>query len=325
MDAEAIEAWHQRIKVDYPLGANSTRYLLRIGQAGLENHIDTFDMSANPPADFEEYLYWRPMSQLIAFSLLRSPCTTYRSAELVAEYPSEYVIVGTQNLPGGGVVMQGGRSVGYSHPRHLVVVRNDEAFTQVSDAPADLAGVWVPTALLGIKPGEKWSMGPLVDSSPVARATAAYVNSFAVDLAARRADIDDDQQLAFAELIRAVLASHRLDSFGPVNSELYMREMTRILIDQNFRDPEFSADTLAQLLFVSRRHLYRYFEGTDESPASMIAQRRLAHAKRLLALNRQMTLREVASATGFASGDTLYKRFRTEFGISPREFRRENP
>lgn len=323
MDDAQIEAWHQRINVDDPLGVNSTRYLLRIGQQGLANHMATFQVEADPPQDFEEFLYWRPLRELIAFSLLRSPCTTDRTGALVKEYPSDFVLVGTQRLPGSGMVTQGGRTVEYAHPRHLVVVRNDEPFTQASNQVADLAGIWVPTEVLGIGPGEKWAMGPLVDSSPLARATAAYVNSFANDLAARRADISLEQEVAFGELIRAVLSTHRPDSFRPIDSDLYMREMTRSMIDQHFRDPAFTADVLAQSLFVSRRHLYRYFAGTDESPAGLIAQRRLLNARKLLAGGRQMSLAEVAAASGFASTDTLSKRFRAAYGRSPSEFRKD--
>ncbi|MFZ2509467.1 MAG: helix-turn-helix transcriptional regulator [Gordonia sp. (in: high G+C Gram-positive bacteria)] len=323
MEDAQIEAWHQRINVDDPLGANSTRYLLRLGQQGLDNHMATFQVSADPPERFAEFLYWRPLRELMAFSLLRSPCTTDRTSALVQQYHSDFVVVGTQQLPGSGAVTQGGRTVAYTHPRHLVVVRNDEPFTQTSHQIADLAGIWVPTELLGIAPGVRWTMGPLVDSSPLARATAAYVNSFANDLAARRADISGDQEVAFANLIRAVLSTHRPDSFRPTDSDLYMREMTRSMIDQNFRDPEFTADSLAQLLFVSRRHLYRYFAGTGVSPARMIVQRRLANAKVLLGRNRQLPLTAVAAASGFASTDTLSKRFRAEFGMAPSEFRKE--
>ncbi|WP_024332884.1 AraC family transcriptional regulator [Gordonia hirsuta] len=322
MDETEIEAWHRRIRVDEPLGENSTRYMLRIGEQGLENHIATFKVEADPANGFEEYLYWRPLTELMTFSLLRTPCATERTAQLVAEYPSRFVLVATQHLPGGGAVVQDGRVLEYAHPRHLVMVHNQEPFTQISETVADLAGIWVPTELLGIPAGEPWSMAPMVDSSPLARATAAYVASFANDIAARRADVDTDTEVAVAGLIRAVLSTHRADTFQPADSELYVREVSRSLIEQNYRDPAFNADTLAQMLYVSRRHMYRYFADTGTTPAKLIAQRRLDQARRLLAGNSGMGLAEVAAASGFASAGTMSKRFRAEYGMSPSDYRR---
>ena len=177
LEPTAIDAWRRRIGAHRPMAEQPTRYLHRRGVQGLGNYLPTFDVRAQPAATFEEYLYWRPLSELLVFSLLRTPCITDRTSELVREYRSRYVLVGTQWLPGGGTVRQSGRTFRYSHPRHLVMVHNDEPFTQVSDTTADLAGMWVPVELLGGNGG--WPSGPLVDDSPLARATAAFVTSFA--------------------------------------------------------------------------------------------------------------------------------------------------
>lgn len=322
LERSTLTAWRARIGADQSLGRNPTRYLRRVGQQGLDNHMETFHVDAEPAEDFEEYLYWRPLSQLMVFSLLRTPCTTERTADLIRRFRSEFVLVGTQHLPGGGTVTQSGRTFRYSHPRHLVAVNNDEPFVQVSNTVADLAGVWVPIELLDGRPNEEWSMEPLVDDSPLARATAAYIASFANDVAVRRADIDTDTQVAVAELIRAALSSHRGDNFRAADSELYVREITGKLIEQNFRDPTFDVESIARLLFLSRRHLYRAFAGAEQTPAVLIAQRRLAAAKALLVRDSRMSLREVAAACGFASAGTLSKRFRAEFDLTPSEFRK---
>lgn len=322
LDPSMLAAWQTRIGADAPLGPNPTRYLRRVGRQGLANHMNVFRVEAEPADDFEEYLYWRPLSKLMVFSLLRTPCTTARTAELVRRFRSQFVLVGTQHLPGGGSVTQGGRRFRYSHPRHLVAVNNDEPFVQVSDTVADLAGVWVPFDLIDGRPGEAWSMGPLVDDSPLARATAAYVSSFANDVAARRADIDPDTEVEVAELIRAALSMHRDDNFRAADSELYVQKITGELIEQNFRDPDFDVESIARLLFLSRRHLYRAFSDAEQTPAALIARRRLAAAKLLLTRDSRMSLREVAAASGFASAGTLSKRFRAEFGVTPSEFRK---
>ncbi|WP_440713585.1 helix-turn-helix domain-containing protein [Gordonia sp. FQ] len=322
LDRRTVAAWRARIGAGEDLGDDSTRYLLRRGRSGLDDYLRTFTVTADSASGFAEYLYWRPLTQLLTFSLLRTPCATVRTPERVREYRSDFVLVGTQTLPGGGVVEAGGRRYHYDHPRHLVVIHNDEPFRQESFTTADLAGIWVPTDLLGRRSGQDWSMVPLVDSSPLARATAAFVTRFANDVAARRASIDIDGEHAVAELVRAALSQHRDDSFRAVDSDLYLREITRSLIDQNYRDPEFSPDSIARMLYVSSRHMYRYFAGAEESPTTLIARRRLAHARELLACHPRMSLGEVAADSGFASPGTFTKRFRTEYGMTPSAYRK---
>lgn len=324
LDPATIAQWRHRIGADAPLGSDPTRYLHRAGAQGLANHMPTFRVSADPARGFEEYLYWRPLEELLSFSLLRTHCATDRPLDRVETYRSEFVIVGTQHLPGRGVIEQYGRVYRYDHPAHLVMVHNDQPFRQESYGTADLAGIWVPTDLLGRRARESWSMVPLVDSSPLARATAAFLRRFANDVAVRQAVIDVDAEYAVAEMVRAALAPHRRDVFGAADSALYVREITRSLIEQNYRDPEFGVDTIARLLHVSRRHMYRFFAdaGDEQSPAALIARRRVMRARELLVRNSRMSLREVAAASGFVSTGTLTKRFRAEFGMAPSEYRK---
>ncbi|MCK0440265.1 hypothetical protein MUG78_12595 [Gordonia alkaliphila] len=77
----AIQTWQTTIGAEHPLGADPTRYLHRVGQQGLDSQMETFAVTADDPAGFEEYLYWRPLTHLMAFSLLRTPCTTARTPE----------------------------------------------------------------------------------------------------------------------------------------------------------------------------------------------------------------------------------------------------
>ncbi|MCK0440267.1 helix-turn-helix domain-containing protein [Gordonia alkaliphila] len=97
--------------------------------------------------------------------------------------------------------------------------------------------------------------------------------------------------------------------------------MTAQLIEQHYRDPGFDGDAVARMLYLSRRHMYRFFADTEDTPAVLIARRRLAHARELLVRQPRMSLREVAAASGFTSAGTLSKRFSAEFGLTPSQFR----
>lgn len=321
LPAAVVDDWQSRIGALDPLGGASTRYLRRVGRQGLDGYLETFRVSAEHPDAFEEYLYWRPLTRLMTFSLLRTPCTTARTPDLVKEFRSDFILVGAQQMVGGGTVSSGTRTLSYSHPRHLVAVDNNAPFVQSSRMVADLAGVWVPTELLGPRPLGGWSMAPLVEDSPLARATAAFITRFANDVAVRQCELDPGAELAVAELVRAALAPHRSDAFRAADSELYVREVAGQLIEQHYRDPDFSGDAIASMLYLSRRHMYRFFADSDETPAVLIARRRLAHARELLLRQPHMNLREVAAASGFRSAGTLSKRFSVEYGLTPSQLR----
>ena len=108
-------------------------------------------------------------------------------------------------------------------------------------------------------------------------------------------------------------------------SERYLRAAVADLIEQNFRDPDFSVEVVARHLHVSRRHLYRVLAGGTTSLAEMIADRRLQWAEGLLMGPGNLKLEAVAHASGFASTATMRNRFRSKFGCTPDEFRRMAP
>ncbi|MDY6807974.1 MAG: helix-turn-helix domain-containing protein [Actinomycetota bacterium] len=94
---------------------------------------------------------------------------------------------------------------------------------------------------------------------------------------------------------------------------------------RRFHDPSFGPDDIAYELHVSRRQLYRYFAATGESPATAIADRRLAEVRTLLLDRPDLRLSEIAGRAGFSSTSTMRNRFRAAFGVTPTEFRSEVP
>lgn len=73
---------------------------------------------------------------------------------------------------------------------------------------------------------------------------------------------------------------------------------------------------------VSRRKLERRFkEVLGRSPAAVIRKVRLEQAKRLL-YDTDGGVHEIARASGFTGPEAMVRAFRTEFGVTPTEFRR---
>ncbi|MGC4933482.1 helix-turn-helix domain-containing protein [Gordonia sp. DT30] len=322
---ELVRSWLARIGADDPLGANPTRYIRRSGRQGLANYIPALAITTDEPDAFDEIAFWRPLTEMLVYALIRTPCTMSRTPSIIEEHPSRHVVVGTQSMPGDGVFTQGGHTYSYRAPACLVVFDNNVPFQQTSREVADLAGIWIPNELLGSEFADR-RITPVCASTPLARAASAFIRNFALDVAARGADVDPDTELAAIDLVRAILTQGQPDRAHDraLNDPGYVREATRSLIDHHFRDPEFTAESIARILHMSRRHLYRYFRDTDVTPATMIATRRLERARELLIHRENAGLDSIALACGFTSAATLRNRFRAEYGMTPNEFRRRS-
>lgn len=320
---ELVQSWLARVGADDPLGANPTRYIRRSGTDGIANYTPALKITVDDPESFDEIAFWRPLKDMLVYALLRTPCTMARTPSMVEDYPSPHVIVGTQSMPGGGVLTQRGHCYDYRAPQDLVIFDSNQPFEQTSHEVADLAGIWIPTDLLGSEFVSR-TITPACTATPLARAAAAFIRNFAVNVAARGADVDPDTELAAIDLVRAILAQRTPDRAPDqvFSDPAYVREVSRSLVDHHFRDPEFSAETIARTLHMSRRHLYRHFSGTGDTPAAMIARRRLERARELLAHRESASLDSIALASGFTSAATLRNRFRAEYEMTPNEFRR---
>ena len=80
-------------------------------------------------------------------------------------------------------------------------------------------------------------------------------------------------------------------------------------------------DTLAEQMHMSRRTFTRHFQShTGHSVAQWLLNQRLNHAQRLLE-STDLPLEHLAEQCGFGSSVTLRHHFRSQFGLSPRDWR----
>jgi AraC-like DNA-binding protein len=81
-----------------------------------------------------------------------------------------------------------------------------------------------------------------------------------------------------------------------------------------------SVETLADLLCMSQPSLYRYFkENLGRSPGEFILEERLRRAAELLT-EGDLSVKEVGYEVGFSSPSYFIKRFRQQYGCTPREY-----
>ncbi|GAA3760998.1 hypothetical protein GCM10023082_63900 [Streptomyces tremellae] len=86
-------------------------------------------------------------------------------------------------------------------------------------------------------------------------------------------------------------------------------------------DPDLDAETIAEGLHVSRRTLFRLFEGTGESAMTHLRSLRLERARLLLRTQPDKQISTIALETGFSSAVQFYRAFRTVTGMTPGDYR----
>ena len=82
-----------------------------------------------------------------------------------------------------------------------------------------------------------------------------------------------------------------------------------------------TVDRLAAIAAISRAHFVRSFSAAlGQPPSAYVQARRMERTERLL-LATEMTVSDIAAATGFSDGNYLAKAFRRYRGMAPLEFR----
>lgn len=86
-------------------------------------------------------------------------------------------------------------------------------------------------------------------------------------------------------------------------------------------DPDLDAESIAEGLHVSRRTLFRLFEGTGESAMTRLRSLRLERARLMLRTQPGKQISTIASETGFSSAVQFHRAFRAVAGMTPGEYR----
>ena len=95
------------------------------------------------------------------------------------------------------------------------------------------------------------------------------------------------------------------------------------LIDEHLNDEDFGVDAMADAMFMSKSSLYRKIKAlTGLSPVEFIRNIRLKRAYQMLQ-EEDVTITDVAYACGFSTPRYFSTCFKTEFGITPTEFKKQ--
>jgi AraC-like DNA-binding protein len=131
---------------------------------------------------------------------------------------------------------------------------------------------------------------------------------------------------ATVELVRALFASASQDPRRGVDL-LAQSLLTRIraYVRIHLREPDLGPDRIAAAHHISRRYLFQLWRDTGTSLEQWIITQRLTAARAELAHphSTRRTIAAVARHWGFADPAHFSRRFRDEYGLTPREWRHQ--
>lgn len=108
---------------------------------------------------------------------------------------------------------------------------------------------------------------------------------------------------------------------------LYQQIMEKFIVEKKYRDPNYSAQLLAEELGTNTRYISAVINlRFQDNYSQMVNDFRIKDAMYLLKdkHNDKMTVEDIALAVGFANRQSFYAAFYKRTGTSPREFREAN-
>ena len=130
---------------------------------------------------------------------------------------------------------------------------------------------------------------------------------------------DNLSTVAIRQKLRSIISSLQASSVS--DSNISRISQIQLYIAQNFENPEFSVGCLADHFSMPISTLSAFFRGqTGESLSDYITRLKIERAKELLAYSTH-TIGEIGMAVGYYSVSSFIRRFRSEVGMTPGEYR----
>ena len=264
------------------------------------------------------------LGQLTVCSIRSSARVVERTERLAQDSLEPSIFLGLQ-VTGSSVVVQGGREAVLT-PGALVVYDSTAPYTLIDAAGVSQEFFRVPHSALAL-PSDMIRQACAVSLSPghpVTALTANFLKGLAANADLFTAPNTQAVGLPAIELIRAVLTTHlQADKHSrePLQATLHLRILQ--YVRDHLSDPDLGAEQIAAAHYISVRHLYKMLADHDISLANWIRDHRLEACRNELAREspRPIQVAAVARRWGFSDMSSFSRSFRTEYGLSPREWR----
>lgn len=109
--------------------------------------------------------------------------------------------------------------------------------------------------------------------------------------------------------------------------EVASKIIMRLMVEQKYRDPKFSAKQLAKDIGVNMRHISAVVSVRfQQNYSGLVAQMRIYEAKYMMQDRNfdNLTVEDIATKVGFTTRQSFYATFYKLCGITPKEYRVAN-
>ena len=112
---------------------------------------------------------------------------------------------------------------------------------------------------------------------------------------------------------------------GAGGEALYQHIRAEVIRQQLYTDPGFGRQSIIERFHLTKNQASRVFsQGSEHTSISdFINNCRLDHARRLLVSRPDMSIGDIATASGFGVRTTFTRSFKAKYGITPTEFREQ--
>ncbi|RDI58961.1 helix-turn-helix domain-containing protein [Nocardia pseudobrasiliensis] len=217
------------------------------------------------------------------------------------------------------------------------LISPNQLYTMDFDAPYDVdwsdggsaAALYVTTDQLDLPTRiVRRALAVPPQSSPLCPLLASHIRSMSTATEALRADPGAlDLGHASVDLIRAFLISltdeARTDATA-IPAQLLL-DRIRDHIRAHLTDPALRAETIARAHHISTRYLYKLWARTGSDLEQWIIEQRLERARAQLTADPQRPIAAIALDCGFRDPSHFTRRFRTAYGMTPRDWRATPP
>lgn len=264
------------------------------------------------------------LGRLTVCSIRSTATVVERTARLARDALEPSIFLGLQ-MHGSSVVVQADREVVLT-PGNLVIYDSTAPYTLIDEAGVCQEFFRVPHSALAIPHRliREVCAVTLAPGHPVTALTANYLGRLAAHPELFSASNAEAVGRPSIELIRAVITTH-LSAAHLAQAPMQETLQHRILeyARAHLADPALSAETVAAEHYISVRYLYKLLAESDISLANWIRSHRLEACRTELARStvEPAPVAAVARRWGFTDMSSFSRSFRTEYGMSPREWR----
>jgi AraC family transcriptional regulator len=106
----------------------------------------------------------------------------------------------------------------------------------------------------------------------------------------------------------------------------YQNRINRVFqyIDENL-DADLSLNTISEIAFFSPYHFHRVFKSITQETLNEYVTRRRTEKSALNLIHKDVGITEISIQCGFNDNSSFTRTFKKYYGVSPTEFRKQNP